>query len=838
MAETLDCFVTAFLGVLNLDMGTYLQIFPLLSSVYSILQGLAIGLTAIVALSGLATFWFGSVDSSAVTDRPVAILLRSLMAGMMVYFGGHFLSLTADLGTIPYQMFLSMDGAPEEVGALSFAGSLLQGAATIAVAPTYAVKDVTVALIEFIIIVLIAINLFKLTLEVAERYLMVGLLVFTSPIIYPVMATKSTSRIMRNWVSMYCGALIMMSASVVFLKLVVNGLNNAAVAADSDSGAFLLRILLVLALCRIAQRVDNYLQQLGLNVASTGGSVLDDILSLGSLAAKAFNGGRKGSGSVLGSMAGYASHTPLGQGLRAASAGYASGMSAREAFSRGRRATAAAYRSTVWGNAPMAAQQAGEAMKRGQDGKAEKKTETNTEKAKNAAAIVRAEAGAFSDQLKADGIKGAAGGFVRSTVHALDPELTEKHFESKDRQVREEENSRRRAAKTDDKMPNVGSNTHNADFTNGKSAEEVHSTKQDRTPERAYERNNEMPEDNSQPVTPNKAPNGMPETPVNGPQTIRQNEHPDNAAGHGTTISAYGERYAHGSAELNEEEKARVRELRQSEQSEGPVPMVSRRQSEQSVAEHGVTDENGRLFHRESGGSEPVMSDAGTLAGLKTNAETGALEAPSYRTVAAGLAAVLAEKAESVPYVHDEHMHENGNSQEEIRYQQKLDTVCESTVRAVDALTALDTLQDTNYTLSGREKENGQKDYVLETAKTAFRGSTPADMDSSETRMTAIQTENRPDTKDASGATIPGGRAYTVEYSDRNSKRTVSYLDGAAYAALSESDQAQMRRFVAESGTVLWFRASDGNDKDIIAFGRGKDRKPSGYKGSGLKKKK
>lgn len=765
----LDCFVTAFLSALDLDLSMYLSLFPLLSTVYSVLQGLAVGLTAIVALSGLATFWLGAVDSSAMTDRPVNILLRSLIAGMLVYFGGHFLALAVELGTVPYDIFLNMDGASESVNGLAFAGSLLQGAAAIAVAPTYAVKDVTVALIEFLIIVLIAVNLFKLTLEVAERYMVVGLLVFTSPIVYPTLATRNTSRIMKNWVSMFCGSLVMMSASVIFLKLVVSGLNNAAQAAGSGNGSFLLRILLVLALCRIAQRVDNYLQQLGLTVASTGGSILEDILSIGSMASKAFNGGAKSSG-VMGAMTRYASHTPIGQGLHAAAQSYTSGMSAKEAFTAGKKAAASGYRNTVWGSAPMAAQHASETARKARTGK----SATFGEKVRNEASAAKAGASAFAEQMKTGGVNGAASGFARGIVHAFNPEMVENHQSAQDKKMAE-------SAKD--------------------TLEYAHS----------------------------------PAAPPQGEdfEAKRANENASAAWN-------FSERFEQDPLPLTAEEKTTLRAIREAERNGEPLPEITSEMSERSVAAHGVTDSGGRFFKRDEETGNPVISDAGTFAGLRIDPGTNTLEAPSGRTLAAGIAAALSEHPESgpasVPY---EGKSGKDGFPDSLRFSQALDEIQSNSVHSLNSGTALDVLQDPRCTLSGKEPgEEGRYNYVLETAKTAFRGSVPADMDEGSTRVTAFRSRNLPDTSGSDGNRLPGGREYTVDYADGRQTRSVTYIDNTAYTSLSVDERAAMRRFVSEGGAVLWFRAEPGNDGDIIASRRGKERRPSGYTGSRIGKNK
>ena len=99
-----------------------------------------------------------------------------------------------------------------------------------------------------------------------------------------------------------------MSLSSWMLKIILSGL------ASNGGAPILLQLMLVLAMCKVAQRLDEYMMQLGLNAAKTGGNLLDDIFALGKMAGNiggAFSGssggggggsGGSGGGAVLGAL--------------------------------------------------------------------------------------------------------------------------------------------------------------------------------------------------------------------------------------------------------------------------------------------------------------------------------------------------------------------------------------------------------------------------------------------------------------------------------------------------------------------------------------------------------
>ena len=108
--DLLEAVINAFLAALDMDLSSYLDVFPLLSDSYTLLRGFAVGLTAIIAGKSLATFWFGSVEGGQVKDRPIMILLRTFFAVLGIYWGGYLLQYIVHLGSIPYDEFLNLNG--------------------------------------------------------------------------------------------------------------------------------------------------------------------------------------------------------------------------------------------------------------------------------------------------------------------------------------------------------------------------------------------------------------------------------------------------------------------------------------------------------------------------------------------------------------------------------------------------------------------------------------------------------------------------------------------------------------------------------------------------------
>lgn len=284
VAELLDAVVTAFLGMMNLDLGSISDSFPALTTGYRIFQALGVGLIILIAVVQLFKFFVGQL--AEMQDTPPRILVRSAIAAMLIWFGGHFVELAVDLAKIPYDIFTDYDATATNMtlGMTFTEMSENLGDMNLIDGVTLTLGAPALLVLTLIVLLLVGWNILKLLLEVCERFLMLGVLAYASPLIYPTLASQPTSEIFRRWVNMFAGQCAIMTISAWMLKVIISGFSFQ----ETDTN-ILFRIVLTLALCKIAQRVDTYMQQLGIGVATTGGNLVDELIGLGAV----FSGGRR-----------------------------------------------------------------------------------------------------------------------------------------------------------------------------------------------------------------------------------------------------------------------------------------------------------------------------------------------------------------------------------------------------------------------------------------------------------------------------------------------------------------------------------------------------------------
>lgn len=298
--ELLDAIVTGFLGMMNISLASISSSFPALAAGYRIFQAIGIGLVVLIAGVQLMKFFLGSLAKTE--DTPIRILLRSSIAAALIWFGGHFIELVVDLARIPYEIFVAYD--PDSAGMTFTEMWENMGDLNLIDGVTIALGGSATLVLALIVIILIGWNLLKLMVEVCERFLMIGVLAYASPLVYPTLSSQATSDVFKRYVGMFFGQCAIMTLSAWMLKLVLSGFTFTA----TDTNV-LFRLLLTLALCKIAQRTDTYMQQLGIGVATTGGNLVDEAIGLMTM----FGGGGR-RGGMGRSTAGGSDDAPLGAG--------------------------------------------------------------------------------------------------------------------------------------------------------------------------------------------------------------------------------------------------------------------------------------------------------------------------------------------------------------------------------------------------------------------------------------------------------------------------------------------------------------------------------------------
>ncbi|MCR4718698.1 MAG: hypothetical protein K5768_03610 [Firmicutes bacterium] len=132
-------------------------------------------------------------------------------------------------------------------------------------------------MLVIIVGIVLMVQMVKLLFEIGERYVITSILTFFAPLAFSMGGSRNTNDVFKGWVRMYCSMLVMMIMNIVFLKLIMSAMSRMA------SGSVLIWLVFVVALTRVARKIDSHIGKIGLNPAETGngmGSRLPGMMSL------------------------------------------------------------------------------------------------------------------------------------------------------------------------------------------------------------------------------------------------------------------------------------------------------------------------------------------------------------------------------------------------------------------------------------------------------------------------------------------------------------------------------------------------------------------------------
>lgn len=122
-------------------------------------------------------------------------------------------------------------------------------------------------LLVIIVGVVLMVQMVKLLFEIGERYVITSVLTFFAPLAFAMGGSRNTNDIFKGWCRMYGSMLVMMIMNIVFLKLIMSAMASMA------SGGVLVWLVFVVALTRVARKIDSHIGKIGLNPAQTGNGV-------------------------------------------------------------------------------------------------------------------------------------------------------------------------------------------------------------------------------------------------------------------------------------------------------------------------------------------------------------------------------------------------------------------------------------------------------------------------------------------------------------------------------------------------------------------------------------
>ena len=320
VTSIMDAVSSIFLNALGTDMTAMEQYFPFVTEAFFIFQYTAWALLFLITVWQLFRVFGGPVTEA---ENPWQLLARSAIFAILIGYAKPIFLLALDIVRAPYTALMD---ATMDPGGFTFAGVeqvLQNGLSTL-------VSTITVIgpLLTIILMISLGWNYFKMLLECVERYVVVGVLCYTSPLAFSMGGSKTTNNVFKGWTRMVGSQILLLVLNVWFLRAfnstVGQFIGNGG-ALSSGQGSIFLWMFVALAFLKTAQKFDSYLAAMGLNVAQTGSSMGMELL----MAARVISGVASGGAKTAGIVFRGANGTAGASGTSATSGGFFAGFASR-----------------------------------------------------------------------------------------------------------------------------------------------------------------------------------------------------------------------------------------------------------------------------------------------------------------------------------------------------------------------------------------------------------------------------------------------------------------------------------------------------------------------------
>ena len=201
----LDLVTGSVLGALGCDMSTFLRYFPAAETLYEVFAAIAVGFILLNLVWQLFKNFGLGVGLSA--EDPTKLAIKSILFIFLALFADQIMVLILGIAGTPYDWVVDTALPPIE---FSNFGSVL----------TVIVGCLASGSVSLIVLILVII------FEAAERYILVGVLIYTAPIAFSTGASESTSNVFSAWCRMLGGQLFLLIMNAWCLRLFTSMVGN------------------------------------------------------------------------------------------------------------------------------------------------------------------------------------------------------------------------------------------------------------------------------------------------------------------------------------------------------------------------------------------------------------------------------------------------------------------------------------------------------------------------------------------------------------------------------------------------------------------------------------
>jgi hypothetical protein len=148
-------------------------------------------------------------SASLFLQKTVFASILGVLFIFLAVYADDIVGIALKIGGTPYYWILTSDLPPLSFADFNSVITVILGV----------VANGSVALIALVLLLILAWNYIKLLFEAAERYVLLGVLVFTAPVAFAMGASQSTGNIFKSWCRMFAGQMFLLVMNAWCLRL-------------------------------------------------------------------------------------------------------------------------------------------------------------------------------------------------------------------------------------------------------------------------------------------------------------------------------------------------------------------------------------------------------------------------------------------------------------------------------------------------------------------------------------------------------------------------------------------------------------------------------------------
>lgn len=210
VSDMMDAVSGLFLQALGTDMTAMEEYFPFVTKAFTVMQYTAWAILFLITVWQLFRILGGPITEA---ENPWTLLARSALFGLLIGYAKPIFSMVLNIATAPYTALMDIQMTAEDFTFAGIEQVLMNGLTTL-----IAAISVVGLLLLLILEIALGWNYFKLLLETVERYIVVGVLCYTSPLAFSMGASKATKPVFQSWCRMVGSQLLLLVMNVWFLR--------------------------------------------------------------------------------------------------------------------------------------------------------------------------------------------------------------------------------------------------------------------------------------------------------------------------------------------------------------------------------------------------------------------------------------------------------------------------------------------------------------------------------------------------------------------------------------------------------------------------------------------